>query len=692
MSRLLSTIKRKVIFAFGLCAATMVAIGVFNALSVSRMSGDVTSIYSQNTLQLAKLSNVTIALLNSRATLRRLQATRLTADVDTFAAGIRADLDTADREWASYYPAYVRGVHERKLAARLDALIRENRLYANSALAAFTAGDFDAGTASVNRGADVAAALTRVLREDVALSVQSAKTASDGSTSSASLINKLSIALVVASLLIAAALSAAILRSMLGPLEKAVRIANEIASGKLRNRITVDSDDEIGQLLQAMNEMERQLRQMIHFDPLTALPNRVLFNQRLAQATSGPTHCAHAGVMMIDMDRFKGINDTMGHAVGDDLLREAAARLASGVRPNDTVARFGGDEFAILLPDAPDRSVLEEVASAILARFDERFVLNGKEVFISCSIGIAMYPLDSLIPGDLLRYADSAMYQAKRDGGRTFRFYSEALTRNATARLALESALRSAIEREELELHYQPKVSFETSEVIGSEALLRWQKPSIGWIPPSRFIPVAEETGLISSLGKWVLREACRAAAEWNAAGAPLHVVSVNLSAKQFRSNDLVSMVRRILEETGCRPECLELEITESLLLEESDAVLAALSAFRSLGVSIAIDDFGTGYSSLSYLARFPIDTLKIDKSFVHGITTDERRTELVKAIISIGHCLGLRIVAEGVETIDQAKFLAANGCEIAQGFLYGKPLPKSEMASLPRRLAVGLC
>lgn len=691
MSRLLSTIKHKVIFAFGLCAATMVAIAVFNAISISRMNADVAGIYSQNTRQLAKLSNVTIALLNSRATLRRLQATRLPADVETFAPGIRADLDTADREWASYYPAYVRGVRARELGAHLNALIGQNRHYANLAVAAFEAGHFDAGADAVNRGADIAAALTRVLREDVALTLERAKQASEESKSTASRINRLSIALVVASLLVAAILSAAILRSILGPLGKAVGIANEIASGKLQNRITVDSRDEIGQLLEAMKEMERQLRQRIYFDPLTSLPNRVLFNQRLKQVTAGSTRVALAGVMMIDMDRFKGVNDTMGHAVGDELLREAAGRLASSVRPDDTVARFGGDEFAVLLPGIEDRSVLEGVADAILARFDERFMLTGREVFVTCSIGIAMYPTDSAAPSDLLRYADSAMYHAKRAGGRTFRFYSKALTRDASTRLALESALRYAIEREELELHYQPKVSFETNQVIGSEALLRWHKPGVGLIPPNKFVPIAEETGLIVELGKWVLREACRTAAEWNVGRASLHIVSVNLSARQFQSGDLVSVIEQTLEETGCRPEYLELEITESLLLEEDDAVLAALSAFRSMGLSIAIDDFGTGYSSLSYLARFPIDTLKIDKSFVQEIAANGRHPELVKAIISIGHCLGLRIVAEGVETIQQAQFLAANHCEFAQGFLYSKPLPKSDMASFPNWLEAGV-
>ncbi|TKC79204.1 EAL domain-containing protein [Trinickia terrae] len=687
--RLLSTIKSRIIFALGIGAVTTITIGLFGTFSVSRMSTDVHGMYSENTVQLAKLSNVTIALLNSRATLRRLQATRLAADVERFAPGIRADLDMADREWASYYPADVHDGRERELAGRLDALIAQNRRYADQAVAAFTASNFDAAAAALNGGAEVAAALTWVLREDVALRLQQAKAASDESTSTASRISAISVVLVVVNLLIAAAVSVAILRSILGPLKRAVGMANNIASGKLENRLTVDSRDEIGQLFAAMKKMERQLRQMIYHDPLTSLPNRVLFNERLKQTVAGPADPdALLGVMMIDMDRFKGVNDTMGHAAGDELLSEAAERLTVCIRPGDTVARLGGDEFAVLLPNVQDRRILDDIARRIIARFDERFALNGREVFVTCSIGISLYPVDSIEPDDLLKYADSAMYLAKRSGRRGFRYYSKELTEDAAKRLALESELRRAVERGELELHYQPKVSFPHHEVVGSEALLRWRRAGVGLVPPNDFIPVAEETGLIVDMGNWVLREACRAAAEWNAGGEALHKVSVNLSARQFESHDLVSVVGAILDETGCRPEWLELEITESLLLEEDGAILTTLSAFRAMGLSIAIDDFGTGYSSLSYLARFPIDTLKIDKSFVQKAATDRRHAELVKAILSIARCLGQEVVAEGVETAEQAVFLRQNGCQVAQGFLFSRPLPKPDMASLPRRFA----
>ncbi|WP_434714407.1 EAL domain-containing protein (plasmid) [Rhizobium sp. YTUHZ045] len=438
-----------------------------------------------------------------------------------------------------------------------------------------------------------------------------------------------------------------------------------------------------------LNASRQKIHQMAFYDPLTSLPNRSLFNDRLRQMiTSAGSRGQRAGVILIDIDHFKVINDTMGHPVGDDLLCQAAARLNASVRDYDTVARLGGDEFAILLPDLRQGDDLGRIASNILEKFKDGFLLDGKEVFISCSVGIALYPADSADANDLVKYADSAMYLAKRSGRNNFRFYSRDLTANAEERMRLESELRRAIEREELELHYQPKVLLDSGAMVGSEALLRWRHAEMGMIPPDRFIPVAEDTGLIVELGRWVLREACQTAVELNAGSQAPHKVAVNLSGKQFQSAGLVKSIAEILGETGCRAEWIEIEITESLLLDQKDETLQTLSELRSMGFSIAIDDFGTGYSALNYLARFPIDTLKIDRSFINS--ADRRNEELVKAILSIARCLGQNVVAEGVETAEQAAFLAANGCGSAQGFLYSKAVPKADIIALRLRSPVG--
>lgn len=428
----------------------------------------------------------------------------------------------------------------------------------------------------------------------------------------------------------------------------------------------------------------QKIHQMAFYDALTSLPNRALFADRMRQTiTDASWHGQLAGVMMIDLDRFKTVNDTMGHPAGDELLRETAVRLSACVRAYDTVARLSGDEFAILLPEIRSGDDLGRIATKMLDVLNQPFLLDGKEVFISCSIGIALYPSDSTETDDLLKFADSAMYSAKRSGRNKFCFYSRELTESANERLMMESELRRAIERNELELYYQPKVRLNDGALIGSEALLRWNHRRRGMVPPLKFIGIAEDSGLIVEIGEWVLYEACRTACMWNGAGRPLHKVAINLSARQFQTGDLVKTVCGAMEETGCHPEWVELEITESLLLDEASEVLEMLKAFRSLGISVAIDDFGTGYSALSYLTRFPVDTLKIDYSFIRGVITDRYSAELVKAIMTIAHCLEYQVVAEGVETEDQAAFLKMHGCEIAQGYLYGKPMPRQEFECL---------
>lgn len=447
----------------------------------------------------------------------------------------------------------------------------------------------------------------------------------------------------------------------------------------------------VGRDITELHASRQKIHQMAFYDLLTGLPNRALLHDRLRQMiTDASWHGQKAGVMMIDMDHFKTVNDTMGHAVGDELLREAASRLTGCVRSYDTVARLGGDEFAVLLPDIREAEDLGRVASKMLARFQERFLLEGREVFVSCSIGIAVYPADSGDADDLLKFADSAMYYAKRSGRSGFRFYSRDLTASAQERLFMESELRRAVERGELALHFQPKVELATGEMNGSEALLRWRHPELGMVSPVQFIPVAEDTGLIVDIGKWVLQKACRTAARWNGDGQPLHKVAINLSARQFQFPGLVETVMDALASAGCKPQWIELEITESLLLDEDGRVRDMLEALRAGGVSIAIDDFGTGYSALSYLTRFPIDTLKIDRSFIHSVTTDHYRAELVRAILSIARCLKQQVVAEGVETLEQAAFLEANGCQVAQGYLFSRPLPVDQLERLPRRFGAG--
>ena len=453
----------------------------------------------------------------------------------------------------------------------------------------------------------------------------------------------------------------------------------------------VESVLAVGRDISELHASRQKIHQMAFYDALTGLPNRALFHDRLRQMiTDASWHGQKAGVMLIDMDHFKTVNDTMGHAVGDELLREAASRLTDCVRSYDTVARLGGDEFAVLLPDMREAEDLGRVASKMLERFQERFLLSGKEVFVSCSVGIAVYPADSSEPEDLVKFADSAMYFAKRSGRSGFRFYSRDLTASAKERLFMESELRRAVERNELSLHFQPKVALVNGEMTGSEALLRWQHPTLGMVSPAQFIPVAEDSGLIIDIGRWVLWEACRAAVRWNGEGKPLHKVAINLSGRQFQVAGLVDTVLEVLAGTQCKPDWIELEITESLLLDEEGRAREILEALRAMGVSIAIDDFGTGYSALSYLTRFPIDTLKIDRSFIHSVTTDHYRAELVRAILSIARCLKQQVVAEGVETLEQAAFLEANGCQVAQGYLFSMPLPMDQLEKLPRNLGAG--
>ncbi len=440
----------------------------------------------------------------------------------------------------------------------------------------------------------------------------------------------------------------------------------------------------VGRDITEIDAYRQSVHRMAFFDTLTNLPNRALLNDRINQAIADASwHGYNIGLMLLDLDRFKEINDTLGHGVGDQVLHEAAQRLSGCVRGYDTVARLGGDEFAALLPEVHNSTDLATIAGKMIDVFSHPFLIDGRELFVSTSIGIAVYPDDSVDVDTLFRYADSAMYHAKQQGRNNFQFYSAELTEKTAGRMNIENDLRRAMERNELQLYYQPQVNLGSGKTIGAEALLRWDRGAAGMVTPDKFIPVAEETGLIVGIGEWVLESACRTAAAWNARRPEPLRIAVNLSTRQFIRNDLVGTVQRILEKTACKPEWIKLEITESLLLGDGKEIVDALAAFDTMGLAISIDDFGTGYSALSYLNRFPVSQIKIDRSFVNGIPADRNKAELVKAMISIAKSLRLDLVAEGVETASQANYLLAHGCMTAQGYLFGKPMPQGEFENM---------
>ncbi len=428
---------------------------------------------------------------------------------------------------------------------------------------------------------------------------------------------------------------------------------------------------------------QAQLFHLAHHDGLTGLPNRQLFIDRLSQAIARAEGTAHVvALLFVDLDRFKMVNDTLGHPVGDALLRSVAERIRRVVRKEDTVARVGGDEFNVVLTGLEEPGSSAAVAQRIVEEVSRVHVLDGHEVYVTCSIGISICPSDGASVDALIKTADMALYHAK-DQHNNCVFFTSAMEVGQRVRPGLDGALRKALERDEFLLHYQPRVDLRTGEVTGLEALVRWKHPEMGLVPPMEFIPLAEETGLIVPLGEWVMRTACAQNRAWQAAGLPALRLAVNLSARQVHRKNFVGTVARILEETGVDPCCLELELTESMIMQNTDAVRASLLALSEMGVRISVDDFGTGYSSLSYLKRFPINTLKIDKSFVRDVTTDGDDAAIVTAIIAMAHRLRLRVVAEGVENDGQLEFLRRYSCDEMQGYLFSRPVPAPDFANL---------
>ncbi|MEW5974111.1 MAG: EAL domain-containing protein [Pseudomonadota bacterium] len=425
---------------------------------------------------------------------------------------------------------------------------------------------------------------------------------------------------------------------------------------------------------------EEQLAYLAHHDALTGLPNRVLFAERTEHAIrrAARDH-QHLALLFLDLDHFKNINDSLGHALGDRLLQAVARRLREQLRDEDTLARMGGDEFIILLENAGQPHDVAHTAQRLLQAFTPSFEFEGNTLFVSTSIGIALYPQDGEDLSLLMQRADAALYRSKAEGRNAFHFFSAEMAEAAAERLHIESGLRRALEHGELELHYQPQMDLERGEVIGMEALARWHHPERGWIPPARFIPVAEESGLIVRLGQWALREACLQLKRWQAAGLAVGYVAVNVSTVQFRHGTLVEDVRQAIESSGIAAGQLELEITESFILHDPEAATRILKALRDLGVRLAIDDFGTGYSSLLYLKRLPLDRIKIDQGFVRDMLTDPQDEAIVRAVIALGHSLELDVLAEGVETAEHASRLRELGCHAAQGYHFGRPAPASQ-------------
>ena len=448
--------------------------------------------------------------------------------------------------------------------------------------------------------------------------------------------------------------------------------------GKITHYISSGKD-----ITESIQTQER-LHHLAHHDALTGLPNRVLFVERLKHALQRAERRKRSvAVLFLDMDRFKIVNDTLGHEAGDRLLQAMAARLHACVREGDTVARFGGDEFAGFLSDVASPEDVAIVVSKFLDALAPPFMIDGHELFISGSIGISLYPEDGTDTQTLMKNADSAMYRAKQMGGNTSEFYHSEMTQHALTRLSRETGLRRGLEREEFVLHYQPQFDLKSGEVVGFEALIRWENIDAGAMQPNEFIPLLEETGLIVQVGEWILRTACAQHNAWQKAGLPPLRIAVNISSRQFDSNELINTLRKVLEAECMEAQYLELEITETILMKNAEPDIEALQELSNMGMRFAIDDFGTGYSSLTYLKRFPINVLKIDKAFVHDITSNADDAAIVRAIITMAHSLNMKTVAEGVETREQLEFLRTQGCDFAQGYYFSPPLSGPEIEHL---------
>jgi diguanylate cyclase (GGDEF)-like protein len=495
-------------------------------------------------------------------------------------------------------------------------------------------------------------------------------------------------------------------RAITMPITRLADLSRRISDDKDYSiRTTVESTDEIGSLAKSFNEMlaqiqvrdaelkhelverkraEERLDHLANYDTVTGLPNRYYFNERLSMALSKAKQSREAvALMFLDLDNFKVVNDTLGHHVGDEVLQYVAHRLQRILRPGEAICRVGGDEFAVILENINDPSQATLVAGKCIKALSGVIDFNGNDVYVSVSIGISLYPQDTTDMHELLKNADTAMYHAKAKGKNTSQIFLPEMTGIAQKRLTVETSLRRAIERNEFHLYYQPLISLPDRQMVGVEALIRWMHPELGVVSPTEFIPLAEETGLIVPIGTWVLRTACAQAKAWNDMGLKPIGVAVNLSGRQFKEDNIVEVVFAALRETGLDPQLLELELTESTLMDSDSATLTKLHELNRVGIKLSVDDFGTGYSSMSSLKNFPISVLKVDRSFVRDLPKDSDDAAITEAIIAMAKSLKIDVTAEGVETEEQARFLEEKNCNRCQGFYFSRPVPALEITAL---------
>ena len=458
------------------------------------------------------------------------------------------------------------------------------------------------------------------------------------------------------------------------PQWQTIRIIDD-EKGRRSHYVAVFSD------ISAIKNSEHELTHLAHYDPLTDLPNRLLFTDRTEQAlASAQIHKRGCALLMIDLDHFKMINDSLGHSIGDQLLKGVAERLKAMVGPGITLARLGGDEFAVLAESCPQMVHAAALAQRFIDGLKEPFQIDGHQLFVNISVGISLFPGDALSAEQLLRNSDSALFKAKSAGRNGYALYTEELTAHAQQRVETAFELRRALEQQELRVYYQPVHDLKTRRLIGVEALVRWEHPQRGLVSPAEFIPIAERTGLIAEIDAWVMRQACEQMCLWLQAGVVLSFVAVNVSSRLFARRELFGQVARVLHETGLDPACLELEVTESAVMDDPEVALEQMHRLRELGVRLAIDDFGTGYSSLLRLKRMPVQKLKIDQGFVAGLPWDEDDAAIVRVIIALAQSMGMQVHAEGIEQVEQAGVLLEHGCDLGQGYWFGRPVPAGQL------------